>query len=167
MSEKDGDILREPKTVVVENIDLWAIQKAIKFNTFMLDPRNMKPMFENSDGQHTAWRLRRKVNGLLNRFAAETLSKAMLPLDYDEAWFIDNVISTDAYKGAANLLLQVFQVIWEWEHGVSLKTGKMNEAIEGADGRFSMDSLVEYLNQPGTDKNGWFPDRGNDDGSGV
>lgn len=167
------ELTREPKTVVVEPIDLWALQKAIKFNTFMLDPRNMKPIFpetvERTAGGaynvHTSWKLRRKVNALLGRFAAESLSRALLPLDYDECWYIDNVVSSDAYKNAPAMLLQVFQCIWEYENGFTLQTSRMNEAIEGADGKFDLNTLVEFLNQPGVDRGGWFP--GKDDGAEV
>lgn len=169
MSEQDTgkgkDVVREPKTVVVEAIDLWAMQKAIKYNTFMLDPRNMQPVFpstaEKTNGGvipvHTSWKLRRKVNALLGRFAAEGLQKALLPLDYDECWYIDNVISAEAYKQAQFLLLQVFQCIWEHENYLSLQTSTMNQGIEGADGKFDYNALVEYLNTPGVSRDGWFP----------
>ena len=63
---------------MVSQIDLWAIQKAIKFHTFMLDPRNMKPIFpvtvrEDDVTVHTAWKLRDKVNALLCRYDAEKI----------------------------------------------------------------------------------------------
>jgi hypothetical protein len=159
------DVLREPRTVVVEAIDLWAMQKAIKFNTFMLDPRNGQPMFPATieklpDGGvmtvHTSWKLRRKVNALLGRFAAEGLTKAILPLDYDECWYIDNVIGPEAYKSAQRLLLQIFQCVWEHENNLSLQTSVMNEQTVGADGRFDINQLIEYLSQS-KDKTGWFP----------
>lgn len=161
----DEKLTREPKTVIVQDIDLWVIQKAIKFNTFMLDPRDMKPMFpptaEKTNGGtipvHTSWKLRRKVNALLCRFIAEGLKEALLPLDYDECWYIDNVLGVDAYKQAKELLGQVFQCIWEHENYLSLQTNPMNSEKTGADGVFDYNQLVEYLSQPGVDKSGWFP----------
>lgn len=167
--------IREPKTVVVEIIDLWAIQKSVKYNTFMLDPRNMQPVFpstaERTNGGvvpvHTAWRLRRKVNALLGRFAAEKLVTALLPLDYDECWYIDNVVSYDAYKTAQAFLLQVFQCIWEHENYLPLQTSVINEQTVGADGKFAYADLVEYLSQAGVSREGWFPKDGEAPADGV
>lgn len=160
-------IVREPKSVVVEPIDLWAMQKAIKYNTFMLDPRTMKPIFpstaETTNGGvipvHTSWKLRRKVNALLGRFAAEHLTHALLPLDYDECWYIDNVISAEAYKSATTLLQQVFQCIWEHENYLPLQTSVMNDAMTGADAKFDINALIEYLGQVDVSHDGWFKGR--------
>jgi len=169
------DIIREPKTVIVEAIDLWAMQKAIKYNTFMLDPRTMQPMFpstaEKTNGGivpiHTAWKLRRKVNALLGRFAAEGIGASLLPLDYDECWYIDNVIGAEAYKTAQRLLLMVFQCIWEHENYLDLQTSTMNDTMVGADSKFDYNALVEFLAQPGTDRGGWFPPKGPEAGADV
>jgi len=175
MPEKENHSIREPKTVVVEVIDLWAIAKSVKFNTFMLDPRNMQPIFpslnERTNGGlvpvHSAWKLRRKVNAMLGRFAAEGLTTALLPLDYDECWYIDNVISYDAYKSAQALLLQVFQCIWEHENYLPLQTSVINEATTGADAKFSMDDIMAYLSQAGVSREGWFPGKGETGDAGV
>jgi hypothetical protein len=168
----ENTTIREPKTVVVEVIDLWAIQKSVKFNTFMLDPRNMQPIFPSSSERtngglvpvHSAWKLRRKVNAMLGRFAAEGLTTALLPLDYDECWYIDNVISYDAYKTAQALLLQVFQCIWEHENYLPLQTSVVNTQMTGADGKFNMEDIVAYLSQAGVSREGWFPGK---DGAGA
>lgn len=167
MDENASIISRENQSAVVEALDLWALQKALKFNTFMLDPRNMQPMFPSTAERtnagvvpvHTAWKLRRKVNSLLVRMAAEGehLTRVNIPLDYDECWYIDNVLSADAYKNAPAFLLQVFQCIWEHENYLPLQTTVMNDNMTGADSKFDYNTLIEFLNQPGVDRKGWFP----------
>ena len=146
---------REPKTVMVDLTDLWALQKAIKYNTFMFDPRNNRPMWPSKTVElpsgpqsfHTAWRLRNKVNALILRFVQEEIEdkRLTLPLDYDEAWDIDAVLSVESYQNARLLLVQVMQVLWEYEYGVSLKTGVINNETTGPDGKFNVNDLIEYV----------------------
>ncbi len=148
---------REPLTVMVGLIDLWSIQKVIKYNTFMFDGRNGQPMFPSTTTDypsgtvyvHTAWKLRGKVNSLILRFVQEELTDTMLalPLDYDEAWYIDSVMSIDSYPAVRLLLVQVLQCIWEHEMGLPLKTTTMNKEMTGADGVFNPNDLVEYVSQ--------------------
>ena len=152
---KDDIQGREPKSVMVELIDLWVLQKHIKYNTFLFDPRNNQPMFPSvlveypsgSVMMHTSWRLRGKVNSLILRFVQEEIEnkRLSLPLDYDEAWYIDSVMSVESYSKARLLLVQVMQVIWEYEYGTSLKTGVMNKETTGADGKFDPNDLIEYV----------------------
>jgi|FLYL01.1.fsa_nt_gi hypothetical protein len=141
--------VREPKTVIVDRIDLWAIQKAIKYNTFMMDPQTMKPVsFPVEAGEHTALRLRSKVNALLCRFEQEPeLEWLTLPLDYDEAWYIDSVINAESYKGARTLLIQVFTVIWEHENGIPVRLETINS--EGPDKAMNVSEIQTYLQQLG------------------
>lgn len=146
---------REPLSVMVDLIDLWALQKTIKYNTFMYDSRTGRPMFpskvvEYPSGPvnlHTSWRLRDKVNSLILRFVQEEVEDKRLPmpLDYDEAWYIDSVLSVESYNTARVLLIQVMQVIWEHEYGVSLKTDVMNKEKTGADGKFNPDDMIAFL----------------------
>lgn len=161
---------REPRTVMVSQIDLWAIQKAIKFNTFMLDPRNMRPAFPSTvwvqaNGKdfyiHTAWKLRDKVNQLLIRFATEKLTELeMLPLDLDECWMVDNIINAESYNSAKVLLVQVFQCIWEHENGVSLRTGPMDAEMT-TDQKLE---LIQYLRANETEYQSPPPDEGEGNG---
>lgn len=152
----DTSILdREPKTVMVSLTDLWILQKAIKYNTFMFDPRNNRPMWPSKVVQlpsgpqsfHTSWRLRNKVNSLILRFVQEEVEnkRLLLPLDYDEAWSIDAVLSVESYSDARLLLVQVMQVLWEYEYGVDLKTGVINNETTGPDGKFNVNDLIEYV----------------------
>lgn len=142
--------------VMVELTDLWALQKTIKYNMFVFDPRNGKPMFpstltsypKGNTNVHTAWKLRTKVNSLILRFAQEELKGRLpMPLDYDEAWFIDYVLSEGSYGKARLMLLQVFAVIWEHEMGIPIKTYTINTSMEGADGAASPNALIEYVHQ--------------------
>jgi len=156
-------ILREPKSVVVTPIDLWAIQKFVAFHAFMLDPRTGQPIFpmkprKYGDGEivniHTAWSLREKVNRLLLRMADEPLPEALLYLDYDECWFIDSFMSADSYqgdtaddlglKGSKRLLIGVFRCLYEHENMVTLAEGITGAAV---DQPFEPGMIAEYLQQ--------------------
>lgn len=162
---------REPKHIIANLTDLWCIQKGIKFNTFMLDPRNItQPMFPPSlrvygNGErvsvHTAWKLREKVNRAILRLLDEKAEEIAIPLDYDECWYIDNIVSADTYQGsgqpdafgqngARKLLTQVFRVIYEHENGVTLKDSP------AGDRKFSFEDLAAYIAQSG-DSKGWRP----------
>ena len=157
MTEKPDDTIkdREPRSVMVNLTDLWMLQKVIKYNSFLFDPRTGNPMFPSKDVEfpsgvqslHTAWRLRDKVNSLILRFVQEEIDNKhlSLPLDYDEAWSIDAVLSVDSYSNANVMLVQVMQVIWEYEFGVDLKTGVMNKEMTGADGVVNPTDLAEYV----------------------
>ena len=163
-------ILREPKSVVVTPPDLWAIQRALPFNSFMLDPRTGAPIFPMSPRKygggevvlmHTTWKLRDKVNRLLLRMADEQVGELLLPLDYDECWYIDSILAFDSYqgdvaddtglRGSKRLLIGVFRCIYEHEQMVTLAEG-----IRGADvdGDFNVAHLSEYLQQAEI-KGGW------------
>jgi hypothetical protein len=135
MSSTEKKLVREPRTVIVTRLDLWALQKAVKINTVLLDPQSMKPMLEEAgvggrggdspdavsvEGGHAALRLRRKVNSLLLQMAEERCEELPLPLALDEAWYIDSALHAGSYPGAERLLLQVFRVIWEWENELPL-----------------------------------------------
>lgn len=157
---------REPLTVMVALIDLWALQKAIKYNTFLFDGRTGSPIFPSTvldypSGPvhvHTAWKLRNKVNSLILRFVQEELEDTLLalPLDYDEAWYIDFVFSIASYETARLLLVQVMQCIWEHEMNLPLKTDTINKKKSGADGRFDSLDLIDYVSQQNQeDKSGW------------
>ena len=132
---------REPGSIVVTRSDLWAIQKAVKFHTFMLDDRTYprQPIFPQTIrlypggekvGVHTAYKLREKLNRYLLRLYDENLAALNMPIDYDEAWYIDWCLNAETYQGDANdpvdvhgmrgakrLLLEVFRVIYEYENG--------------------------------------------------
>lgn len=146
---------REPLTVMVGLTDLWALQKAIKYNTVMLDHRIGQPMFPATPVDypsgvvyiHTAWKLRSKVNSLILRFVQEEIEDKLLalPLDYDEAWYIDSVISIESYGTARLFLVQIMEVIWEHEMGLPLKTDTMNKEMTGADGTFNPQDLIEFV----------------------
>lgn len=163
-------ITREPKTVVITPTDLWAIQKALSFNTFMLDPRTGQSIFpmtvhKYSDGEavyvHTAWKLRDKCDRILLRMCDEHTTEELLPLDYDECWYIDSMLSVDSYqgdvtddlglRGSKRLLIGVFRCIYEHENMVSLAEGITGADVDPA---FNIDTLSAYIKQA-EDKSGW------------
>ncbi len=158
---------RPPKTVMVGLIDLWALQKTVKYNTFLFDGRNGQSIFpstlvEYPSGSimvHTAWKLRSKVNSLILRFVQEEITDSLLvlPLDYDEAWYIDAVLTIASYENARLLLVQVMQCIWEHEMGLPLKTDTINKENSGADGQFNAQELIDYVSQQNQEgKEGWM-----------
>lgn len=157
---------RPTRTAMVSLTDLWALQKAIKYNTFLYDGRNGQPIFPSTvlnypSGPvhvHTAWKLRSKVNSLILRFVQEEITDSLLalPLDYDEAWYIDSVFSVASYEAARLLLVQVMQCIWEHEMNLPLKTDTINKETGGADGQFDSRDLIEYVSQQNEKgKEGW------------
>ncbi len=170
-------MIREPKTVVVTPVDLWFIQKTLPFNAMMLDPRTGQSMFPMTPrrygngevvSMHTAWKLRDKVNRILLRMADEATDQDLLPLDYDECWYLDMVLAADSYtgdmadaaglKGSKRLLIGIFRVIYEHEMMIGLTDGVQGTEV---DPPFQIDMLTQYLAQA-EDKT-WRPNRGPQD----
>lgn len=125
-------IVREPRSVLVQEKDCLFVQAAMPFNFVMLNQSTGRPIFPQ-DGENgpTARRLRLKVNALLLRFADEFDNSGNkknlllpLPLEYDEAWYLDLILSPNSYTDSLRFVMDVLRVIYEYENGVALVDGQ-------------------------------------------